>query len=275
MTAERERVAALLDALRAAVDEGGFSSEQAARVAFLHLTRPERDGGLLPDEQRAILRLHVDELARHMVTDPDTRTLQLFATECVRTARDAKKKGRHPGAALRRPTLPARDDDVVRAAIYAESVSAKDDDDLVRRAVTRALREEKRSRRGFARVPLDDRDPLRDVLGLPRAGGVRLLRTDVRQHAAGLEGPLGDALRESARFLPSQMRRVLGEELAGLCRVLGFADAHRRRVLIGVSSSALAQEVAMRKPELLARLRAQPGFEKVKDVRFEIVDDDR
>jgi hypothetical protein len=266
----RAAVDQLVAALLAAVDVGAFSSSVAARVAFLHVTRPERAGGLLPESLNAILRAQLDALAAHMVTNPDAHTLRAFANEATAVAQAMRPPPRHPGASLASPTIPVDDAGLLRAALYAESAGARDDDDLVRRAVTRALRERRRSRRGFARVPLENDDPLRAVLGLPAAGSLRLLRTDVRQHVANSSGPVGNVLRDAALFLPSTLRRALGEELYGLARILGFADTRRTRVLVGVSSSSVAQEVAMRKPDLLARLRRVPGFERVKDVRFEV-----
>jgi hypothetical protein len=266
----RAAIDQLTAALLTAVDEGAFSVEVAARVAFLHVTRPERTGGMLPAEKNAILRAQLSSLAQHMVMNPDAHTLRAFATEAIHVAQAMRPRPRHPGAALSAASLPKDDATLLRAALYAESAGARDDDDLVRRAVTRALRERRRSRRGFARVPLDDDDPLRTVLGLPAEGALRLLRTDVRQHVAQSTGAVGDVLRDAALFLPATLRRALGEELWGLCRILGFADVRRTRVLIGVSSSSVAQEVAMRKPDLLARLRLVPGFERVRDVRFEV-----
>jgi hypothetical protein len=43
-----------------------------------------------------------------------------------------------------------------------------------------------------------------------------------------------------------------------------------KRVLVGVKSSSEMQEVALRKQELLRRLRKVRGFENVVDVRFSV-----
>jgi len=59
-------------------------------------------------------------------------------------------------------------------------------------------------------------------------------------------------------------------ELWALGRVVGFADRFGKRVLVEVKSSSETQEVALRKQELLRRLRKVRGFENVVDVRFSV-----
>jgi hypothetical protein len=48
------------------------------------------------------------------------------------------------------------------------------------------------------------------------------------------------------------------------------ADRFGKRVLVEVKSSSEMQEVALRKQELLRRLRKVRGFENVVDVRFSV-----
>ena len=48
------------------------------------------------------------------------------------------------------------------------------------------------------------------------------------------------------------------------------ADRFGKRVLVEVKSSSEMQEVALRKQELLLRLRKVRGFENVVDVRFSV-----
>ena len=59
-------------------------------------------------------------------------------------------------------------------------------------------------------------------------------------------------------------------ELWALGRVVGFTDGFGKRVLVEVKSSSEMQEVALRKQELLRRLRKVRGFENVVDVRFSV-----
>jgi len=248
-----------------------FSWEKAADLAWLALTRPERPGAMLSPEQRRELKETLLVLARGFADPTAPSTLFAFAEAASEAAVRGIKAGRHPGARLNSRLPPPPDNaSLVKAALFAEYASAKDDDDLVRRAVTRAMRERKRGYRGMRKVDVEPGDPLRRLLDLPKSGAVYLPKNDVRTHLVEGRGALTGLLREASLFSESVLRPVMGEELWGLCRVVGFSDKRRQYVAVEVRSSALAQEVRMRSRELLERLRRVPGFEGVKDLRFEV-----
>lgn len=252
--------------------EEGFTLERAAEIAFVQLCRPGRLAERLSPRLRKDLFDEIGRLAEELRDPTDLDRLRAFCLWAAAAALRRVPRPRHPGARLGRAGQ--RPEELARAAVYAEALSARDDDDLVRRAVTRALRERGRARQGVRRLDLEEGDPLRSLFDLPPRGAVYLPAKDVRVHLAravardGGSSALPGLLRRAARFTEKALRPLLGEELWGLCRPVGFADGRATRVLVEVRSSALAHEVSLRKQELIARLRRAPGFEGVRDVRF-------
>ena len=265
LSREDELVRMLLRALRRRIEDGAFSSDEAVVVAEAQLVRP--GGPRLSPDNRARLKaaLHVEA---RLLEPPTPRALLGFARAAARLGFTLETKARSPGAVVEEHL-----DDVghlARAAVYAEVTRAQDQEQLLQRAVTRAVRARKRGRPGMARVPLDDGDPLRELLDLPSHGRVALPRHDVRlriARAATEEGAFGTALRKAARFDPATLALALGEELATIGIVVGFADAREKKVLVEVRSSILAQEVQLRSKELVYRLKKVPGFEAVTGVQ--------
>lgn len=269
----RETSALLLHVIRRHLEaEERFSWARAVEIALVQLSRPGRPAARLTPALRERLERQLSELARGLVDPTDPRQLEAFCRRAAEAAHAAVPKARHPGPRLKDVASDLKS--LAKAAVYAEYGRAKDQDDLVRRAVTRALRERGRTRRHLARLALDESDPLRSLLELPDRGPVYLPPRDLRVHLAagrtkeGKDSALPGLLRQAARFSERTLRPALGEELWGLCRPVGFADRRCTRVLVQVTSSALAHEVSMRKQELLMRLAHVPGFEGVRDVRF-------
>lgn len=263
-----DAVRVVVAALRRRVDDGRFDAELATTTAMQHLLRAGGPGAQLGPVDRATLRQTVAALARPFsATGPLPRALVAFARDAVQAALALRRPPRHPGA-----TISERIDDqtaaLANAAVWAEAARARDDDDLVRRAVTRALREKKRGRRGQVPLDVDEGDPLRAVLHLPSRGRVWLpkadLRTRIAQSAHGTA--FGAALQQAARFAEEPMRSALGEELWALARPVGFADRSETRVLVEVASSAAAHEAQLRSRELVATLRTLPGLDRVKGI---------
>ncbi|MBI1945441.1 MAG: DUF721 domain-containing protein [Deltaproteobacteria bacterium] len=269
---QEDAVRVVVAALRRRVDDGRFSAEVAAEVTLQQLVRAGGPGASLGSVDRAALRDAVAMLARPLATTgPLPRSLLAFARDAVQAALALHRPRRHPGAALEE-----RIDDetatLARAAVWAEATHARDDDDLVRRAVTRALREKKRGRRG--RVPLDvaEGNPLRALLHLPSQGRVWLPKNDLRARIAGSAAgsPFGAALQQAARFAEEIVRGALGEELWALARPVGFADRAETRVLVEVSSSTAAHEAQLRSREIVATLRTLPGLARVKAIKVQL-----
>lgn len=268
-----DAVRVVLAALRRRVDDGRFGVDAAVETAFTHLVRPGGPGERLGAADRATLRDTLTKLARPLQsTGPMPRALLAFARDAVDAARGLVRAPRHPGAAIN-DQVDAGTAELARAALWAESTRARDDEDLVQRAVTRALREKKRGRRGRVPVDVPEGDPLRAVLHLPAQGRVWLPRNDLRAKiaATGKGSPFGEALKQAARFAEEHVRDALGEELWALARPVGFADRAETRVLLEVASSAAAHEAQLRQREYVGTLRTLPGLEKVKAVKVLVV----
>jgi hypothetical protein len=272
----RESAWPIFRALRAAAERTpGFSHEDAARVLRGQLCRPGRVGARLPRGRRDEVLDGIPSLAAGVELSDQRALFEL----CVAVARRAWLTLPEPERSARTPSATVDDTaKLARASLLAEWTRRGDDESTVRRATTRALREKRRSYQGTARVDVREADPLRGLLDLPAEGAVRLPRNDVRVHLTrsrnrdGSPNLLPDLLRRAARFSERALRPALGEELWGLCRPVGFAGRGERLVTVQVDSSSLAHEVSLRKRELIRRLNAVPGFEKVRDVRFVVED---
>lgn len=263
----------VLSALRRRVDDGRFGVDAAVETAFVHLVRPGGPGERLGPADRATLRDTLAKLARPLQsTGPMPRALLAFARDAVDAALALLRTPRHPGAAIEQQ-IDSSTAQLARAALWAESTRARDDEDLVRRAVTRALRERKRGRRGRVPVDVPEGDPLRAVLHLPAHGRVWLPKNDLRAKiaATGKGSPFGEALKQAARFAEEHVRDALGEELWALARPVGFADRAETRVILEVGSSAAAHEAQLRQREFVGTLRTLPGLEKVKAIKVLVV----
>lgn len=264
-----ESTALIVRALKRRVDQGGFGADDAVDEALLQVLRP--GGPRLNDADKSALRTTLQTLARSLVTataPPQPRALYTFAKDAAVAAWRLHHQGRSPAANIReRADGNARA--LAKAAIYAELVHATSDEDLVRRAVTRALGEKKRGSPGRP-VPLQPGDPLRHLLDLPPTGRLRLPRGDIRgaMAKAAVEVPsLGGLLRQVAVFSRTVMEDALGEELWSLCRPVGFADLRRTRILVATASSVAAQETQLRSRELLYRLKKLDGLSTILGIR--------
>lgn len=263
----------VVSALRRRVDDGRFSAEAAVDTALVHLLRPGGPGARLGAADRATLRDALVRLAQPLQrSGPMPRVLLGFARDAVEAALALGPKPRHPGVQIEE-AVDGGTAALARAAVWAESPRARDDDDLVRRAVTRALREKKRGRRGKVPVDVAEGDPLRAVLHLPAHGRVWLPKNDLRARIAGASQgtPLGAALQQASRFAEEHVRGPLGEELWALARPVGFADRAETRVLLEAPSSAAAHEAQLRSREFVGTLRTLAGFERVKAIKVMVV----
>jgi hypothetical protein len=269
---QEETARILITALKKSRDRGNFNSDVAIDVVFLQLNRPGAPGARLSRDARIRLRRALEQLAKPLVDDPVApRALLAFAQGAADAAWSLAKEPRHPGQRIDESLDDMKK--LAKAAIFAEATRARDQEDLVRRAVARAVREKKRERPGVAPVDVADGDPLRAVLHVPSRGRVVLPRNDVRNRIVGAakNTAFGDALRKAARFGEEVVRPAIGEELWALGRPVGFSDKSEVRVLVEVVSSAHAQEIQMRSQELVFALRKIPGFERIAGIKVIVV----
>lgn len=273
-----ERQAALVDettrlilrTLRRRVDAGAFDPADAVDIALQQILRPGGPRLNVGDRQRLseALKVHSKQLS-----PPSSKAIYEFAKAAAAAAWINHQAGRSPGASLRERTE-ASPRSLIQAAIAREAPHAKDSEDLLRRAVNRALRERRRGAPGVL-VPLDSGDPLRGLLDLPTAGRVRLPRGEIRgsmARAAVDDGVLGGILRQAAVFSSMVMQPLLGEALWRMCRPIGFADRRRTKVLVAAPTSVMAQEVQLHSRELLHRLQQLPALKTITGIRV-VVDD--
>ena len=263
--------AMLLRALRHAAERGSLAADDVVDVARVQLMRPGGPAHKRSEGARARLDEALALLGRQLADrqgPPTPRALYAFARAAAEAAHAIERPVRHPGQ-----RIDERLDDVralAEAALWAEATRSRDSEDMVRRAVARAVRERKKGR-GLVRVRVEDHDPLRTLLDLPNAGRVVLPKNDVRvrlAQAADRTVAFGDALRKAARFSEELLLPVLGDELWELGRPVGFSDKAETRVVIEVPSSVFAQEIKLRSLELLERLRRAPGFERVASIEL-------
>jgi hypothetical protein len=177
-------------------------------VALRQLTRPGVALERWTAPQRQRLHDALSRLALPLADDPvQPRALLAFA----RAAADAAL-----ALAPRRAPRFADGDSVralARAALAAEAGVATSEDDLVRRAVTRAWRERRRGKPGTVALDVAERDPLRALLHVPATGKLRVARNDARAKIANAaaRGVFGDVLHKAARFAPEVLEPALGE----------------------------------------------------------------
>lgn len=265
--AERDRLAqSVFRALTADLESGRPFTWEAAAARTIGLLL--RSGQARSKHERANLVDAVEKLAAVMPAPTEAGVLEAFSDASVAALPWNRGADRHPGAVLAtHRDRPRSNRKLAEAALYAEYNRATSDEDLVHRAVTRALRERRRERAGQRHVSATERHPVRDLLDLPAQGPARVPRGDVRLPLAKQFGRL---LEQAAPFSEAVVRPALGEELWARCRPLGWADSRQTRLLVEVPSAARAHELTMQRSEILRRLRAVPGFERLKDLRFQV-----
>lgn len=260
---------------RMAEGERGLARHDLIDVVWSRLLRPNAYGQILPRTGRDSLKTALSVLATAVQDANDYAQLIAYCEAAVEATRAMCKGPRHPGAQLTQkrvvdPALLSSKKALARASVYAEFSKGRGDDDVVRRAVTRAQKERRRYLQHTTRLDVDKQDPLRALFDLPAEGQVRVLHGDIRKVMTDKRKPLSRVLRDASSFSEPLLRPALGEELWGLCRPVGFADARRSRVLLEVPSSAAAHALQMRKRELVQRLSRVPGLDRVEDVRFSV-----
>jgi len=241
------------------------SMEDLANIAVVQLLRHDPSPRL--KAQRRDLKREALRLAEEVHDPTDSRQLRHFSMGLRQSADIMEKSRRHHERFVNLGSVESSMED----ALAFELRRGLSQDEAMARAVTRVIKERKKGR-GTRVVTLDHQDPLRGLLHLA-SGRNQLPKNDVRvAMAAQKNTPLGQALRDSARFREDVLRDALGEELWGLCRPTGFADVMRRKLLVCVLSSAILQEVTMRKNEVLSRIKRTEGFESVRQLKLYVSD---
>ena len=252
----------LVRVLRRRIDDATrpFSQAVAVSLVMMQVCRKERPGGALGVDAR--MRLEADVTALAVALDPTRQQSVVAFARAVATSAVQAMPAR---ASVNAATVNASTKSLAIAAVRAEILGGESNEEIVRRAALRMFREKRRGHIGHRTLHLAPEDPLKDILDLPSTHA-SLLRQDIRHTMTS--GKVGALLREAARFSDVTLREFLGEELWALGRPIGFADTRQKSVLIEVESDAISHALTMRKPELLSRLKAAPGLEGIRDVRF-------
>jgi|GEM_PF-1102451 len=265
-------------------DRGAFTVDEAVRIARVQLTRAGRPACRLNADARRAFEAELQGAAAECKDPTRPQELVRFARQCVAAA-FAHQPKRQP--LNTRVNSGESMESLVKAAIRTEYLGSNNDDQVVHRAVTRLIHERRRGQRGFARVPLDDGDVMRELLDLPSRGRVALPSADIRVHMARAVSPatgrgprkrdnsvshqvLGETLRHAALFSDAHLDQALGGEILLLGRPVGFADARRQTVFFEVRSAAAAHQLKLMEQDVVRRLRQVKGFEKVKALRTEV-----
>jgi hypothetical protein len=249
-----------------------------AQSAFAHLTRPGALGEKLAPEARQKLEEVIFDQVRYLTNPEDGSALADFASVLCGLTVDLLN--RHDRADLGRRSLRQERRHHIEEVAQKEIGWSRGPEDLMSRVLRRTLREERLSRRGRRSIPVKKEDPLFEIFGSDQPRGTRLPRQDMRVHlwrtlertpSENLgEDNLLSALRLGAAFTPERMREALGEDLFSLCRPEGFADKQHTILFARVPSASAAQMVAMRKVEILDRLRPLPGLDGLRDLRTQV-----
>lgn len=257
------RAASLFMFLRRLLERPGarLSMHDLSRAAVVQLLRRENVKRL--NTRRKDLEHEAARLSEAVHDPTDSRQLRQFCEYLYESAEVILASQEHANRFDNSANTKAWLED----ALAFEKRRGLSDDEAMKRAVTRVIKERKKGD-GKRSVRLESNDPLRALLHL-ETGAQRLPRTDVRVAIVGQRHtPLGQALRDAARFREEVLREALGEELWGLCRPTGFASSRRTKLLVAVLSSAILQEVSMRKSELLSRIKRTEGFENVRSLKL-------
>jgi hypothetical protein len=266
-----DRSDSVLRALRHRSERGQMSVDEMVDVARVQLMRPGAPLNSASSEVRRRFETALATLAAAVPAHapPTPRVLYAFAKAAAEAAETLVPDPRHPGVRVAERAAAGTTRALAEAAVFAEAIKSRDSEDLVRRAVTRAVRERKR-KGGMVKVDVGEGDPLRALLDLPRTGAVVLPKNDLRAKLGETseKTSFGGLLRKAARFSEELVRPALGEELWELGRPVGFADAGETRVLVETTSSVRAQELQLRGTELVTLLRLVPGMGRVQHIQL-------
>lgn len=265
-------------------DRGAFTVDEAVRIARVQLMRAGRPACRLNAEARRRFEAALQGAAAECKDPTRPQELARFARQCVAAALSLQPK-RQP--LNTRVNSGESRESLVKAAIRTEYLGSNNDDEVVHRAVTRLIHERRRGQRGFARVPLEEGDVIRELLDLPSQGRVALPSADIRVHMARAVSPdsgrgprkrdktvshqvLGETLRHAALFSDAHLDQALGGEVLLLGRPVGFVDGRRHTVFFEVRSAAAAHQLKLMEHDVVRRLRQVKGFEKVRALRTEV-----
>lgn len=253
----------LMHMVRAAYDD--FGRDNVAAWTLAHVERPGHLAERATDEERTQLHHLLWYAAEMIAIPPDERLLRAYterAADAVLTVFAER---------WRRTLLPQRQKvrrDTLQAALMAEKTEALNDEELVRRAVRRALNTGFRRQRGTTPLPLSSESPLRQLLDLPEQGTARLPNTDMRVRLASTNEAMSKLIEKAAVFSEEFLRPLLGDQLWNLCRPIGYADRDQKIIQAEVPTSAHLFEMQWYKAQILYALRKHPALAHITDIRF-------
>lgn len=267
----------LLNTVHRAVRRQRVQSSQAigwqdiGKLICVHVLRHPLVGGHLPPTAKDQLRSEMPNLLNaYRGVPPSPEAIDQLARTTIAVAQALRPQPRHPGAKLRRYGKDGLSlQEMAEAAVYAECLGKKNEDDIVRSAVTRVWREKRKQRGHQKRLNIKDSESVRSMMALPSKGDVYLPRNDLR-HAMMKNGHVAGLMRQASLFHEDRIRPVLGDDLWMLGKLCGFVDRHHHIVMVETDSSIAAQELQLQQTAYVNRLKQIPGFEKVRRMKISV-----
>jgi hypothetical protein len=237
---------------------------QLVELVFIDQTRAPWPGSLLTPQKRATFRQWLEKNARLLAYSRTETAVEEFA------AKVSSRLLRELSASQISWTLNDRESEQkaqLEHMIRQEMRGTHGGDDPVGRSVQRYLKATQHSKQYQSEIKVEENNPVRDLLGLPRIGRSLLPREDIRVHLARFltKGKIPIELLAASM----EPETLLGE-FSKQCTFVGFADIGHRIILLEVKSGMVAQELNFQKLKLLKQIRKTPEMAKVLDVRFNV-----
>jgi hypothetical protein len=248
------------------------SFEKAVFDTLFFLCRPGWLGDTLTEslKKEAMEKLlHVGQPLYYSKTDATLRAFAKNATKIIMLMAPPKNVVSEKSARL------AQINDISNLIKGSNLETSEDKKTAVANAVFRMYHKGKTKKNNSAIPALEDKNPLRIVLGLPKSQRSALPNNDMRSHILKCtkvsmkknEVPLMSLLQKAAPFSPRILQSIMSVDLYKRFKPVGYFDHQCLVILIEVTSSSDAYELAFRKAELIKMLKTVPGFERITDIR--------
>lgn len=261
-------VASLLDFFRVIDNEDKWFL--AGRIALNQLAR-------ISQRPPAHLEKRVIFFASKLKGNITPSSIRAFAGECVQLLHKVEE-------APKKDLNSMRTSDLKKKAMAHLSAHIKngatENEALVRTAQTFAL--ERKRQENLARVKnLATTHPLAQAFAALSSEKKPLPKEDIRSHLLQLprklapsrqgEGVLFGLLKKASSFSAVNILELLGDDLFFLCRPAGFLDRQESILVVEVPSAAHLHALSFRKGEILNRMKQNPSFKNLKNLKMKVL----